>query len=55
MKKIEMIGKNGEFELSEYKGGYEEFYHEFQACSADPRRFAYTPLILCRGIKSVDI
>ena len=55
MKKIEMIGKNSEFELNEYKGGYEEFYNEFQTCFADPRRFSYTPLILCRGIKPADI
>lgn len=55
MKKIEMVGKNAEFELNEYKGGYEEFCHEFQTCFADPRRFSYTPLILCRGIKPADI
>ncbi len=55
MKKIEMIGENAEFELSEYKGGYEEFCHEFQTSFADPRRFFYTPLISCKGIKPSDM
>lgn len=55
MKKIEIVGKNAGFELSEYKEGYKEFYHEFQTCLADPRRFSYTPLISCRGIKPADI
>jgi SAM-dependent methyltransferase len=37
------------FEL--YEGGYEEFTEEFRDFFKDPRRFTYTPLIICRGRK----
>jgi len=34
-----------------YPGGFDEFAEEFRAFFEDPRRFTYTPLILCRGRK----
>jgi ubiquinone/menaquinone biosynthesis C-methylase UbiE len=35
----------------DYPGGYEEFYREICAYLEHPRRFIYTPLILCKGKK----
>lgn len=54
MKKLQMVGKNAEFNFDEYQGGFDEFYSEFKTCFEDPRRFFYTPLIQCRGINVDD-
>jgi ubiquinone/menaquinone biosynthesis C-methylase UbiE len=51
LKKIEVISKKVNYQYKEYKGGYEEFLDEFNRFFTDPRRFTYTPVILCRGIK----
>lgn len=51
MKKIELVPKKMNFVFEEYPGGHDEFYQEAAAFFSDPRRFAYTPLILCRGVK----
>ncbi|MFH2067594.1 MAG: class I SAM-dependent methyltransferase [Pseudomonadota bacterium] len=51
IKKIEIAGKNSGYKFEEYKGGYEEFFEEFKNFFSDPRRFTYTPIISCRGIK----
>ena len=51
MKKIEVVPKRMNFVFAEYPGGYDEFYQEAAAFFSDPRRFAYTPLVLCRGVK----
>jgi SAM-dependent methyltransferase len=51
MKKIEVIPKKIQFDFEEYEGGYEEFYKEAEAYFFDPRRFSYTPLVICRGRK----
>ena len=37
------------YPFDQYEGGYDEFYREFETAFADPRRFTYTPIILCRG------
>jgi ubiquinone/menaquinone biosynthesis C-methylase UbiE len=50
-KKAEVAVKQSGFEFKEYEGGYDEFYDEFTRFFSDPRRFTYTPLILCRGTK----
>jgi SAM-dependent methyltransferase len=51
VKKIEMAaGKAGE-SFEHYPGGYHAFYNDFIRFLNDPRRFTYTPLILCRGMK----
>jgi hypothetical protein len=34
-----------------YENGAEGFCHDFQRYFLDPRRFTYTPMILCRGEK----
>jgi len=51
LKKIELVPKKIHFTFDEYPGGYEEFCREAETFLSDPRRFAYTPLIMCRGIK----
>jgi ubiquinone/menaquinone biosynthesis C-methylase UbiE len=49
--KIEVAAKNSGYDFSEYSGGYEGFKEEFLQAFANPRRFTYTPIILCRGQK----
>lgn len=51
IKKIEVAPKKIDFSFEEYEGGYEEFQKEFEGFFRNPRRFTYTPLILCRGRK----
>jgi hypothetical protein len=51
LKKIEVVPEKIKFEFKDYQGGYAEFCQETLAFLSDPRRFAYTPLILCRGSK----
>lgn len=51
MKKIEVAPKKIGFQFEEYEGGYEEFEKEFEEFFRNPRRFTYTPLIMCRGRK----
>ncbi len=50
-KKVEVGGKLSGYPFDEYEGGYEEFFKEFNKMFSDPRRFTYTPVILCRGKK----
>jgi len=54
MKKIEVVPQKISFVFDEYPGGYEEFYREAEDFFSNPRRFSYTPLILCRGTKATD-
>jgi len=54
MKKIEMIVKRFEDLFSYYPGGYESFINDFKNFLIDSRRFTYTPLILCKGMKPLD-
>lgn len=49
LKKVEAVaGKTG-FAFEEYENGYEEFREEFDLFFNDPRRFTYTPVMVCRG------
>lgn len=50
-KKAEVAGHKAGISFDGYSGGYKEFYDEFKKAFADPRRFTYTPLICCRGVK----
>lgn len=50
-KKVEVAAKNSGYDFSEYGGDYEAFREEFIDSFANPRRFTYTPVICCRGIK----
>lgn len=48
-KKAEEGGKKSGYRFEEYQGGYDEFFQEFKKTFADPRRFTYTPVIICKG------
>ena len=50
-KKVEVGGTLSGYPLCVYVGGYEEFFEEFKRIFTHPRRFTYTPIILCRGKK----
>lgn len=50
-KKVEVAAKKSGYQFDEYAGGYDEFVEEFKNFFADPQRFTYTPIILCRGVK----
>ncbi len=54
-KKIEIAGKtvNGLIESS-YPGGYSQFRADLICHLDDPRRFTYTPLMLCKGSKPLS-
>lgn len=49
LKKVEVSATrlSGFFDC--YPGGYEAFFSDFKRFFLDPRRFTYTPLILCKG------
>ncbi len=47
-----VAGKNSGYSFSEYPNGWEGFFDEFNTFFSNPRRFTYTPLIMCRGIKN---
>ena len=51
MKKIEIASTKIDFGSECGHWGYAEFQKEFHQFFHDPRRFTYTPLILCRGTK----
>ncbi|TVL98871.1 MAG: methyltransferase type 11 [Candidatus Brocadia sp. WS118] len=53
IKKIEVVSRKMPYSFEEYEGGYEAFLKEFNRYFADPGRFTYTPVILCRGRKPV--
>jgi len=50
-KKIEVISKKVEDVFSEYPGGCQAFLKSYYSFFQNPRRFTYTPLIICRGSK----
>lgn len=52
MKKIEVNKDRVKDLLTEYPGGFDGFVIDFHKFLKDPRRFTYTPLIMCKGIKS---
>lgn len=52
LKKIEVVPGKINFKFKDYEGGYAEFHAETLAFLSDPRRFAYAPLIVCRGSKA---
>jgi len=50
-KKIEMAITTEKALINEYPGGTERFAEDFKRFFTDPRRFTYTPLIICKGTK----
>ena len=53
MKKIEVNANRFRDLFDDYPGGYEAFINDFNKFLIDPRRFTYTPLILCKGMKPI--
>lgn len=51
LKKAEMASEMPEELFEEYAGGFDAFFSDFKKFLRDPRRFIYTPLILCKGRK----
>ena len=51
LKKVEVGADKIEHLFASYPGGYTAFAEEFKAFFLDPRRFTYTPLILCKGMR----
>lgn len=49
LKKADAVRHVPELFAADYAGGYEEFRSELVAYLDDPRRFIYTPLIMCKG------
>ena len=54
IKKVELAPQIINYQFDDYQYGYEEFMKEFHDSFSDPRRFTYTPLIACRGIKPLS-
>ncbi|MFH0998238.1 MAG: class I SAM-dependent methyltransferase [Pseudomonadota bacterium] len=54
MKKIEINANRFRDLLEGYPGGCEAFINDFNKFLIDPRRFTYTPLIMCKGMKPMD-
>lgn len=48
-KKMEMAAKVSKGVIDGYPGGPEQFYSDVDRFIGDPRRFSYTPLVLCKG------
>ena len=51
VKKAEVASKKARENFKSYPGGHRTFFSDFIRFFRDPRRFTYTPLILCKGIK----
>lgn len=51
LKKVEVAPRKINYPFDEYEGGYEEFLEECKKFITDPRRFTYSPIICCRGVK----
>jgi ubiquinone/menaquinone biosynthesis C-methylase UbiE len=54
VKKVEMAAKISGYPFDGFKNGYEGFLKEFNDYFSDLRRFTYSPLISCRGIKTAS-
>lgn len=54
MKKLEVGAKRVPELFDAYPGGSKKFLDDFKNFLKDPRRFTYSPLILCRGKKPLE-
>ena len=54
VKKVEMAAKKSGYQFEGFEDGYDGFLKEFNDYFSDLRRFTYTPLISCRGIKTIS-
>ncbi len=53
-KKVEVASLQVEMLFKNYPGGRGAFFSDFKKFLLDPRRFTYTPLILCKGMKPLS-
>ncbi len=53
LKKLEVISTKAKDVFEKYPGGSDKFFSDFVTFFDHPRRFTYTPLILCKGLKPV--
>jgi SAM-dependent methyltransferase len=51
VKKVEVVSSKEKWLFENYSGGHTAFLKDFMTFLTDPRRFTYTPLIICKGIK----
>ena len=51
LKKIEVASVKAQEDCRRYAGGISAFLTDFSRFLKDPRRFTYTPLIICKGMK----
>lgn len=51
IKKLEMVTDKTPEVFEDYPGGHLTFFDDFSRFFQDPRRFTYTPMILCKGMK----
>ena len=51
IKKVEVVSTRAQPLFRNFPGGHQAFFADFKAFFLDGRRFTYTPLILCKGIK----
>jgi len=54
MKKGEIAAIKARRLFESYPGGRDAFFSDFRKFLMDPRRFIYTPLILCKGMKPLS-
>ena len=54
IKKVEMASTKAGEVFDDYDGGHKGFFEDFNKFFTDPRRFTYTPLIICRGTKPLS-
>ncbi|MCG6534532.1 MAG: class I SAM-dependent methyltransferase [Syntrophales bacterium LBB04] len=51
IKKVEVVSQRAKELFRRYPGGRSGFFQDFKAFFQDRKRFTYTPLILCKGMK----
>ena len=51
VKKVEVVSLKAKELFEDYPGGRNGFFEDFKSFFLHPRRFTYTPLILCKGMK----
>ncbi|MEJ2589677.1 MAG: class I SAM-dependent methyltransferase [Deltaproteobacteria bacterium] len=52
IKKLEIVTEKASELFEDYPGGHSKFFDDFLQFFKDPKRFTYTPIILCKGRKS---
>ncbi|MGM0427009.1 MAG: class I SAM-dependent methyltransferase [Thermodesulfobacteriota bacterium] len=52
IKKLEIVTDKAPEVFEDYPGGQFKFFDDFIRFFKDPKRFTYTPLILCKGMKA---